>query len=72
VPERLMRRLKAQAAVHRWSVNLEVIACLEGATQAVPVDADSWLARARAVRGTPTEFRLTDRTLAALRKVGRA
>lgn len=72
VPEPVVRRLKAQAARHRRSLNLEVITCLESATQSVAIDPDALLARARAVRRAPTGLRLTDRTLSALKREGRA
>ncbi len=71
VPELLVRRLKSQAASHRRSLNHEVIACLEAAAQAVPLDPEALLARARALRRTPAHFRLTDRTLAQLKADGR-
>ena len=38
VPDKLVRRLKVQAAHHRRSLNLEVITCLEAATGPTPVD----------------------------------
>lgn len=72
VPDPLVRRLKRQAALHRRSLNLEVIACLEAAAHAVPVDPESLLARARAVRAAPSGLRLTDAVLAQLRPVGRS
>jgi plasmid stability protein len=50
VPDVLVQRLKQQAALHRRSLNLEVIASLERATMARPVDAEAILARARASR----------------------
>jgi plasmid stability protein len=68
----LVRRLKQQAALHRRSLNLEVIACLEASTRAAPADPDALLARARAVRKTPAGGRLTDRRLTALKTQGRA
>ena len=71
VPERLVTRLKNQAALHRRSLNLEVIACLESSAQATPLDPESLLARVRAVRRKPSRFRLTDRTLDRLKAVGR-
>ncbi|MGH7324443.1 MAG: FitA-like ribbon-helix-helix domain-containing protein [Candidatus Rokuibacteriota bacterium] len=71
VPEPLVKRLKRQATVHRRSLNLEVIACLEGATQAVAVDPDALLARVRAVRKAPARAALTDATLARLKSQGR-
>jgi plasmid stability protein len=71
VPGRLVRRLKSRAVRHRRSLSHEVIACLEMATRAAPVDPEALLARIRAVRRTPTDFRLTDRTLARLKAEGR-
>jgi len=70
-PATLVRRLKRQAAVHRRSLNLEVIACLETATYAAPVDPEALLARARSVRRTPAGPRLTDARLARLKAAGR-
>ena len=72
VPESLVRRLKEQAAAHRRSLNLEVIACLEAATHAVPVNAEALLARVRAIRKRPVGLRLTDRLLATLKSRGRS
>ena len=72
VPERLVRRLKVQAVQHRRSLNNEVIASLEAVAQATPVDAETILARARAVRRTPVGVKLTDRLLARLKSKGRA
>jgi plasmid stability protein len=71
VPERLVRRLKVQAVQHRRSLNNEVIASLETVAQAVPLDAEAILARARAVRRTPIGVKLTDRLLARLKSKGR-
>jgi plasmid stability protein len=70
VPERLVRRLKRQASAHRRSLNLEVIACLEQATQSVPVDPEKLLARIRAIRVEP-RIPVTDRLLAELKAEGR-
>jgi plasmid stability protein len=53
VPDALVKRLKSQAATNRRSLNLEVIAVLEGATRSTPVDVEALLARARAVRIIP-------------------
>lgn len=72
IPDRLVRRLKTQAALHRRSLNHEVIACLETTTGAVPVDPETLLARARAVRRTPLGLHLTDRALNQLKAYGRS
>ena len=71
VPQPLVDRLKRRAALHRRSLNREVIACLEGVARPVPVDADALLARAWEVRRTPTRGRVNDRTLARLKTAGR-
>ena len=71
VPDPLVRRLKNQAALHRRSLNLEVVPCLEAAAQAVPVDPEILLARVRAVRRSPARGRLTDHTLRQLKMRGR-
>ena len=72
VPDPLVRKLKNQATLHRRSLNHEVIACLETAAQAVPVNPEVLLARVRAVRRTPRGLRLTDRVLNSLKASGRA
>lgn len=71
IPEPLVKRLKQQAAAHRRSLNFEVISYLEQMTHSVPMDAESLLARARALRLTPKGVRLTDRVLHELKAAGR-
>jgi len=72
IPAPVVRRLKARAVLHRRSLNLEVIACLETLVQAAPVDPDTLLARVREIRRAPARTRLTDRALARLKAAGRA
>jgi antitoxin FitA len=72
IPASVVRRLKSRAALHHRSLNLEVIACLEALVQPAPVDPDTLLAAVREIRRTPTRTRLTDRSLARLKAVGRA
>jgi len=72
VPNPVLRRLKARAALHRRSLNLEVIACLESLVQSAPLDVDALLVRVREVRRTPAHSRLTDRVLTRLKAAGRA
>lgn len=72
VPTSILERLKAQAASHRRSLNLEVITCLEAITHSVPLDSDGLLARFRAVRVKPSGPRLTDRVLKRLKSQGRS
>ncbi|WHZ17048.1 MAG: hypothetical protein OJF52_003899 [Nitrospira sp.] len=52
-------------------MNLEVIAYLEQMTHSVPIDAETLLARARAVHRTLKGIRLTDRLLQELKMAGR-
>ena len=72
VPKSVLRRLKARAALHRRSLNLEVIACLESLVQSARVDIDALLVRVREIRRTPARSQLTDRVLARLKTAGRA
>ena len=72
IPEPLVRRLKQQAAAQHRSLNFQVISYLEQMTQSVPVDADTLLARARAIRQTPKGIKLTERLLNELKVVGRS
>lgn len=71
IPEPLVKRLKQQAAAQHRSLNFQVISYLEHMTQSVPVDADTLLARARAIRQIPKRMKLTDRLLKELKLVGR-
>lgn len=71
VPDRLVRRLKSQATLHRRSLNLEVIACLEAAALAAPLDPDALLASERAIRATPVGLKLTDKLLKEMKSHGR-
>lgn len=70
IPDRVVKRLKATAAQHRRSLNYEVIACLEAASQATPLNPDELLARVRLVRRKPS-LKLIDRTLNRLKAAGR-
>jgi len=72
VPGSVLRRLKARAATHRRSLNLEVIACLEALVQSAAVDTDALLAGIRQIRRTPARTRLTDRVLTGLKRSGRS
>jgi plasmid stability protein len=70
VPDPLLRRLKAQAARHRRSLNSEVIACLEAAVGPTVVNPDALLAEIRALR-PPVRRPVTDRLLNRLKRAGR-
>jgi len=71
IPQPLVEKLKIQASLHRRSLNREVIRCLECAAESVPLDPDSLLAKARAIRQAPTHMRLTDKILRELKEKGR-
>jgi plasmid stability protein len=71
IPQPVIDRLKHLATLHRRSLDLEVIACLEAAVEATPVDPDALLARIRALRVRPG-VRLTDRLLTRSKAAGRA
>ena len=66
MPEPLLRRLKAQAVLHRRSLNAEVLVRLEGLQQA-PIDVEARLARIRAVRGNGIPGLTAGRVRAAVR-----
>ena len=72
IPQPVVDRLKRRAVLHRRSLNLEVIACLEATVQAAPIDPEKLLARIREVRVTPRAVRLTDRLLARIKTAGRS
>jgi antitoxin FitA len=52
VPQPVLRRLEARATLHRRSLNLKVIACLESLVQSSPLDVDALLVRVREIRRT--------------------
>ncbi len=71
IPDKLVKRLKARAALHRRSLNGEVIACLDRSTGNAPFDPSSILAQARELRQRSKGPVLTDRRLAELKTAGR-
>ncbi len=71
IPQSVVDRLKQRATLHRRSLNLEVITCLEAAVEARPVDPDALLAKIRSLRAKPNKIRLTDRLLTQLKAAGR-
>lgn len=71
IPEPLYGRLKEAAARNRRSLNAEVILRLERSLGSAPVDAEPFLARARAVREAGRAPYLTDEALRAAREEGR-
>ncbi|HEX9167235.1 MAG TPA: hypothetical protein VF862_15075 [Gemmatimonadales bacterium] len=70
LPDPVYRRLKAQAAAHRRSLNGEIIVCLERAVGA-SLDVRTWLAEAEAFRDRVGVRPLSDRDLRAARRAGR-
>ena len=71
IPDVVVRRLKAQAARNRRSLNSEVIDVLTATGQPSPVDVEALLARARALRPIPKTVRITPRQLKAWKIAGR-
>jgi plasmid stability protein len=71
IPDAVVRKLKAQAARNRRSLNSEVIDVLASNGQPTAVDVEALLARARAVRAIPETVRIPPRRLNAWRKAGR-
>ncbi len=71
IPDAVYRRLKRQAAQHRRSLNQEIIACLERSAGSVPLDPDTFLARARELRNLVKGPLLTERRLKQLKSAGR-
>jgi len=72
LPSELYRRLKAQAAAHRRSLNGEIIVCLERSLAAGPIDPATWLADAQAFRRGLKVRPLTRREVTAAKVAGRA
>ena len=71
IPDAVVRRLKAQAARNRRSLNFEVIHLLETATHAVPIDVEAELAQIRARRPILKDVRIDDRVLRKWKNEGR-
>jgi antitoxin FitA len=72
LPDPIYERLKAQAELHRRSLNGEIIVCLERAVGATLFDPAAWLAEAGAFRQEFKGKPLTERELRAAREAGRA
>ena len=70
IPEAVLKRLRAQAAARRRSVNSEAISLLESAVQATPIDPESLLAWIRSARITPRRP-VTDQLLTRASQAGR-
>jgi plasmid stability protein len=70
IPEAALKRLRAQAAARRRSIDSETIAPLESGVQATPIDPERLLAWIRSARVAPRRP-VTDRLLARARREGR-
>jgi plasmid stability protein len=71
MPDGVVRKLKAQAARNRRSLNSEIIHVLELTTRARPIDTEAELARIRARRPIPETVKITNRQLNAWKRTGR-
>ena len=71
VPDRLRRALKANAKMHRRSLNGEIISCLEQAVGTARIDPDEFLAEVDRLRAGVKGPKLTERWLRRAREAGR-
>lgn len=71
IPESLYNRLKRRAALHRRSLNSEIIVCLEGATNLPAFEPDTWLAEAERLRNRLDLSPLTEVRLRRAKVAGR-
>jgi len=71
IPDELYEQLRQSATQHRRSMNSEVIVCLQRALRNTQIDAEAFLARARAHRKKTLKLLLTDRVLARAKNEGR-
>lgn len=71
IPEEIYDRLKKSAAVHRRSINKEVIYCLDRALGSTRLDPDAFLARLDLLQQKIRVSPLTDRVLRKAKEEGR-
>lgn len=71
IPDPLYNRLKRRAALHRRSLNSEIIVCLEQATNLPAIDPDTWLLEAEQLRKRLALSPLTEPGLRRAKAVGR-
>jgi plasmid stability protein len=71
IPEPLYTRLKRRAALHRRSLNREIIVCLEQAANLPAVDPQTWLAETDRLRERLALPPLTERRLRRAKAAGR-
>ena len=72
IPTELYEKLKERAQRNRRSINGEVIACLQQMLEAVPIDPENILARARELRKKSARSHLDDETLFKWKNEGRS
>lgn len=71
IPDALYQELKHQAALHRRSLNSEVIVNLEQAVHSYNPDAQTILKQARKLREKTSKYKLTSKKLKAAKEQGR-
>jgi len=71
VPEKLHKRLKESAALHRRSINSEAISCLETVLVGKRLDPREFLAKVDAMRKRMPRFHITEEFLRAAKNEGR-
>jgi len=71
IPDDLYEQLRQSATQHRRSINSEVIVCLQRALRSTQINAEAFVARARAHRKRTFKLVLTDRVLAKAKNEGR-
>ncbi len=71
IPEELYEQLKRSAALHRRSINSEIIVCIEKSVRSNRLSAETALARARRLREKTASYLLTDIELKRAREAGR-
>lgn len=68
----LYERLKKQAAEHRRSINSEAIVCLERSLQQTGrLSAEEWIAEARGIRESVTDYVVSNEELNEWKNEGR-
>ena len=71
IPRNLYKKLKESAAMHRRSINSEVITCLERALRSNRLDAEAFLESARALRNQMGGIFIRDADLRMAKNEGR-
>jgi len=71
IPDPLYARLKRRAALHRRSLNREIIVCLEQATNLPAIDTKTWLAEADQLRSRLALPPLTESRVRRAKVAGR-